>query len=151
MTEPSGAVGVPRSMSRERAHRSWQSAERIKRLSDRVVGVGPFGIGLDGLLTWIPGAGGLYSVGAASLLLYGAFGAKASGLTLAKMLAFLAVDAATSEVPLIGDAIDMLFPGHLLAAKALQKDIEARHGVPETSQAPRVRKTRGRRRMESAI
>lgn len=138
-------------MSQERAHRSWRTAERIKRLSDRLVGIGPFGVGLDGLLTWIPGAGGLYSIGAASLLMYEAFGAKAAPLTLAKMLGFLVVDAATSEVPLVGDAVDMLFPGHLLAAKELQKDIEARHGVPETHANRRVRTPRGRRRRESAI
>lgn len=138
-------------MSQERAHRSWRTAERIKRLSDRLVGIGPFGVGLDGLLTWIPGAGGLYSIGAASLLMYEAFGAKVSALTLAKMLGYLAVDAATSEVPLVGDAVDLLFPGHLLAAKELQKDIEARHGVPETHLNRRVRTPRGRRGRESAI
>lgn len=138
-------------MSRDRAHRSWRTAERIKRLSDRLVGIGPFGVGLDGLLTWIPGAGGLYSIGAASLLMYEAFGARASAMTLAKMLGYLAVDAATSEVPLVGDAVDLLFPGHLLAAKELQKDIEARHGVPETHRNRRVRTPRARRRRESAI
>ncbi|MCC7268526.1 MAG: DUF4112 domain-containing protein [Caulobacteraceae bacterium] len=138
-------------MSQERAHRSWRTAERIKRLSDRLVGIGPFGVGLDGLLTWIPGAGGLYSIGAASLLMYEAFGAKVSPMTLARMLGYLAVDAATSEVPLVGDAVDLLFPGHLLAAKELQKDIEARHGVPETHANRRVRTPRGRRRPESVI
>lgn len=138
-------------MSQERAHRSWRTAERIKRLSDRLVGIGPFGVGLDGLLTWIPGAGGLYSIGAASLLMYEAFGAKVAPMTLARMLGYLAVDAATSEVPLVGDAVDLLFPGHLLAAKELQKDIEARHGVPETHANRRVRTPRGRRRPESVI
>jgi len=138
-------------MSQERAHRSWRTAERIKRLSDRLVGIGPFGVGLDGLLTWIPGAGGLYSIGAASLLMYEAFGAKVSAMTLAKMLGYLAVDAATSEVPLVGDAVDLLFPGHLLAAKEMQKDIEARHGIPETHANRRVRTPRGRRRPESVI
>lgn len=136
-------------MSRERAHRSWRTAERLKRLSDRLIGIGPFGVGLDGILTWIPGAGGLYSIAAASVLIYEAFGARASAATLAKMLAYLAVDAATSEVPLVGDAVDLLFPGHLLAAKALQKDVEARHGAPEGVSAGRVRTPRGRRRAES--
>lgn len=44
------------------------------------------------------------------------------------MIAYLAADTATSSVPLAGWAIDALFPGHLMAANALQKDIEARHG-----------------------
>ena len=36
-------------VTRERAHRAWRSAERIKRLSDKLVSVGPFGLGLDGV------------------------------------------------------------------------------------------------------
>jgi hypothetical protein len=32
-------------------------------------------------------------------------------------------------VPFAGDAIDALFPGHLLAARALQKHIETTHWV----------------------
>jgi len=118
-------------VTKERAHRAWRSAERIKRLSDKLVSIGPFGLGLDGVLAWIPGANLLYSVGAGGLLIYEAVGAGAKGLTLAKMAAYLIADSATSEVPILGWAIDTLFPGHLLAARALQKDIEARHGASE--------------------
>ncbi|MDP3173952.1 MAG: DUF4112 domain-containing protein [Phenylobacterium sp.] len=113
---------------RETAHRAWRSAERIKRLSDRLVGIGPFGLGLDGVLAWVPGANVVYSVGAAGLLIYEGVLAGASAATLARMGLYLAADSATSGVPVVGWAIDTLFPGHLMAAKALQKDIEARHG-----------------------
>lgn len=115
-------------VDQNRAHRAWRNAERIKRLSDRLIGFGPFGIGLDGVLAWVPGANLVYSVGAGGLLMIEAVGAGASGYTLAKMAAYLIADSATSEVPILGWAIDTLFPGHLLAARALQKDIEARHG-----------------------
>lgn len=132
-------------MSRERAHSAYRSAETLKKLSDRVIGFGPFGVGLDGLLTWIPGAGVVYGVGAGGYLLLNAFRAKADMLTILRMLGYLVVDTATSEVPIIGDAVDMLFPGHLLAATALQKDIEVRHGVPEGMDSvlrrPRRRRT----------
>lgn len=117
--------------SRERAHRAWRSAERIKRLSDKLVSVGPFGVGLDGVLAWIPGANLLYSVGAGGLLLYEAVGAGAKGATVARMAAYLIADSAMSEVPILGWAMDTLFPGHLMAARALQKDVEARHGASE--------------------
>lgn len=132
-------------MSRDHAHSAYRSAETLKKLSDRVIGFGPFGIGLDGLLTWIPGAGVVYGVGAGGYLLLQAFRAGAGLGTLLRMLAYLIVDTATSEVPIIGDAVDMLFPGHLLAATALQKDIEGRHGVPEGMESvlrrPRRRRT----------
>ena len=67
-------------VTKDRAHRAWRSAERIKRLSDKLVSIGPFGLGLDGVLAWIPGANLLYSVGAGGLLIYEAVGARAKGI-----------------------------------------------------------------------
>ncbi|PHY13609.1 hypothetical protein CSW58_04620 [Caulobacter sp. B11] len=115
---------------KSRAHRAWRSAETIKRLSDRLIGVGPFGLGLDAVLSWVPGVGFAYSVGAGGLLLFHGLAAGASVATLARMLAYVAMDTATDAVPVAGSVVDMLFPGHLMAAKALQKDIEAKHGLP---------------------
>ena len=48
----------------EQAHRAWITAERIKRVADRLVGLGPFSIGLDGLLAPVPVAGTLFCFGA---------------------------------------------------------------------------------------
>lgn len=118
---------------RERAHRAWRRAERIKQLSDRVVGFGPWGLGVDGVLAWVPVAGTVYSLGAAALLLSEAVQAGASRNTLLRMAAYLGLDSAASGVPVIGWAIDTLFTGHAFAARALQKDIERRHGRPEVS------------------
>ena len=114
--------------NRERAHLAWTNAERIKRLSDNLVKIGPWGIGLDGVLAWVPGANLIYSVGAGGLLIFEGVKAGASGWTLARMGAYLALNSAMAEVPLVGWAADTLFRGHLMAANALQKDIEARHG-----------------------
>ncbi len=107
----------------------WSNVEGVKKLSDRAVGFGPFGIGLDGLLTWIPVVGTVYSVGAAGWLLTQAVRAKAPPGTIASMIGYLGVDVATGEVPIAGDVVDFFFPGHLLAAKALQGHIETTHWV----------------------
>lgn len=115
---------------RDRAHRAWQRAQRIKLLSDGVVRVGPWGVGVDGVLAWIPVAGTVYSVGAAALLLNEAVQAGAARPTLIRMAAYLGLDSVASGVPLIGWAVDTLFTGHAFAARALQKDIERRHGRP---------------------
>jgi hypothetical protein len=134
-------------VTQDKAHRAWRSAERIKRLSDRLVGVGPIGLGLDGILAWVPVAGTVYSLGAGGLLLVEGMRGGASLLTLGRMAAYLAVDSASSTVPVAGWAVDTLFPGHLMAAKALQKDIEARHGpsaLPDSWE--RKRKARAGRR-----
>ena len=115
-------------VTRERAHQAWTNAERIKRLSDNLVKIGPWGIGLDGVLAWVPGANLIYSVGAGGLLIYEGIKSGASGWTLARMGAYVAANSAMAEIPLLGWAADTLFRGHLMAANALQKDIEARHG-----------------------
>ena len=116
--------------SRERAHRAWLNAQRIKRLSDNLISLGPWGIGLDGVLAWVPGANTIYSVGAGGLLLYEAVKAEASWWTIGRMCAYLLANSAMTEVPLFGWAMDTLFRGHWMAAGALQKDIERRFGRP---------------------
>ena len=116
---------------RERAHVAWRRADRIRQLSDRIVGVGPWGLGIDGVLAWVPVAGTLYSVGAAGILLNEAYQAGASRKTLIRMAAYLGLDSVSSGVPLVGWALDTLFTGHAFAARALQKDIERRHGRPD--------------------
>ncbi len=128
---------------RAKAHRAWRSAETIKRLSDRLIGIGPLGLGLDGVLAWVPGAGLAYGLGAGALLMVHAFQGGASIATLARMAVYLAIDNVSDTVPVVGWAVDTLFPGHLMAAKALQKDIEARHGLPEEVAVERSRKRRG--------
>lgn len=115
---------------KERAHLAWRRADKIRQLSDRLVGVGPFGLGIDGVLAWVPGAGTIYSVGAAGLLISEALQAGVSRKTLTKMAIYLGVDSVSSGVPVFGWAVDTLFPGHAMAAKALMKDVAQRHGEP---------------------
>ncbi|HEV7384135.1 MAG TPA: DUF4112 domain-containing protein [Phenylobacterium sp.] len=119
--------------TRERARRAWRNAERIKQLSDNLIKIGPWGIGLDGVLAWVPAANTLYSVGAGALLIYEAVKADAAPWTLARMAAYLALNSAMTEVPIVGWAMDTLFRGHLMAANALQKDIEARFGPADAT------------------
>ena len=107
----------------------WSNVEGVKKLSDRVVGLGPFGVGMDGLLTWIPLVGDAYTVGAGSWLMVQALRARASTATMARMAAYLVSDTATAAVPFAGAVVDTLFPAHLMAAKALQRDIETTHWV----------------------
>lgn len=115
----------------------WLNVEGVKKLSDRAVSIGPIGFGMDALLTWVPVVGTVYTVGAGAWLIAQALRVKASPATLARMLAYLAVDTATGSVPIAGDIVDTLFPGHLMAAKALQKDIAGTHWVEDSEAAAR--------------
>jgi len=114
----------------ERAHRAWTNAERIKRISDGLIRIGPWGLGLDGVLAWIPGANVAYSVAAGAPLIYEAVQAKDAPETLVRIGLYLAANTALDGVPVLGWAADTLFRGHAMAAGALQKDIEKRHGAP---------------------
>jgi|SRR5215217_2093947 len=122
----------------------WSNVEGVKKLSDRAVGIGPFGIGMDGLLTWVPVVGTLYTVGAAGWLLFQANQAKASPGTVLRMMAYLGLDSATTavgEVPFLDfvpNVVDVLFPGHLMAAKALQKDIQSTHWVESSEREAKL-------------
>ena len=76
----------------------WSNVEGVKKLSDRVIGFGPFGLGLDALLTWIPVVGTVYTVGTGGWLILQAVRAKASPATLARMAAYMAIDRALADV-----------------------------------------------------
>lgn len=115
----------------------WLNVEGVKKLSDRAISIGPIGFGMDALLTWVPVVGTVYTVGAGAWLMVQALRVKAAPATLARMLAYLAVDTATGSVPIAGDVVDTLFPGHLMAAKALQKDIAGTHWVEDSEAAAR--------------
>ena len=112
------------------AHRAWLTAEKIKTASDRLLKLGAFGVGLDGLLAFVPVAGGVYSAAAGLWLLSEAFRAEARAWTLVRMGAYVVFNTASSQVPIIGQTFDFFFRGHLMAANALQKDIAERHGAP---------------------
>lgn len=122
----------------------WTNVESVKKLSDRVIGIGPFGVGMDGLLTWIPVVGTAYTVGAAGWLIVQAIRARAAPGTVVRMAGYLGLDSVTTavgEVPFLDfvpSVVDVLFPGHLMAAKALQKDIETTHWVEASERDARA-------------
>ena len=104
---------------------------RIAGLSDNIVGFGPFGLGLDGILAWIPGAGALYSIGAGALLLALGWRARAPATALTQAVILLGV---RSVLTLAGElvlpaivptelAVD-LFRAHKWSADLMLKAID---------------------------
>jgi hypothetical protein len=115
-------------VTRERALRAWRIADTVGQLSDNIVKIGPWGIGLDGVLAWVPGANVIYSLGAGGLLFYEGVRSGAAPATLIRMGLYLTANSALAEVPVLGWAADTLFRGHLMASRALKRDIERRFG-----------------------
>ena len=58
------------------------------------------------------------------------------------MAGYLGLDSVTTAVgeviPFAPDVVDFFFPGHLMAAKALQKDIETTHWVEANERQARA-------------
>ena len=124
--------------------RSQAEIERIKgsvhhwrRLSDRLFQVGPLKVGLDGILTWVPGVGGVYGLGVGGFLLLQAHRARASKTTLGKMAVLIGTDALLGEIPVVGDVFDFLFRAHARSARILLKDIERTHYADDSAAAGR--------------
>ena len=90
--------------------KSLHDCERLARLSDRVVKVGPLNLGVDSALALLPVGGGLYTIGLGAWLLYSGWKLEAAPATLVRMAAYVGVDALTATVPVLGAVVDMLFP-----------------------------------------
>ncbi|MDP1873765.1 DUF4112 domain-containing protein [Phenylobacterium sp.] len=108
-------------------HNIRASIERTKRLSDNIIKIGPVGVGLDGLLTWIPWAGGLYSFGAGIVLLSDGVRSRCAPMVLLEASMVLLADLAIGIAPVpvgLGKLADMLFSGHKWAADLMIKHME---------------------------
>ena len=122
-------------------HNIRLSVDRIKNISDRIVGVGPVGIGLDGILAWVPGAGVLYSLAAGSMLLFEGVRARAASGVLIHMGALLFVDTLL-DVPggnPIAAVADALFTGHKWSANLLLKHMDETIYIEGTRETVKAR------------
>lgn len=156
-------------------HKIRDSIDGIKRLSDRVIGIGPLNIiGIDGLLALlnIPIVSTVYTVFAGLFLIIQAMRARVSAGTLILCLIILLIDSGITSleeivrlIPFAGvvlawapGVVDFLFQGHLYAAHLIQKDMDKTHYVAGSESAARqsgehhehladMRGTKGKRRL----
>jgi Domain of unknown function (DUF4112) len=126
-----------RARSKAEVERIRATVDQWRRLSDRLFEIGPLKIGLDGILTWIPGVGGVYGLGAGGFLLLQAHRARASRSTMTKMALLLGADALVGEVPVLGDVFDFLFRAHARSARILLSDMERTHYADDSAAAGR--------------
>ena len=82
------------------------------------------GIGLDGILGFIPPVGMAYSAGAGLMLVADGVRARASAPTIVQMTTFLVLDTFSSLIPGVGGIVDALFTGHKWAANLLIKHMD---------------------------
>ena len=119
-----------------RTHQEIEAArrgiERIGKVSDNIVGVGPFGIGVDGILAWVPGVGDLYSLAAGGMLVMLGVRTRAPAHVIVQVLALVSARTAigAAAIPFLGPlypaagAVVDLFRGHKMSADLLTKHID---------------------------
>lgn len=102
------------------------SVALIGRLSDGLVRIGPFSVGLEGVLSWIPGIGELYGSGAAAFLLIQGARARVPVSTLLIAAALMSGRTLISAVPIAGAAASDLLTAHKWAARLIVAAIDRR-------------------------
>jgi hypothetical protein len=119
------------------------SVELVGKLSDGLVRFGPFSLGIDGVLSWIPGVGEIYNAGAAAFLLAQGARAGVPKGTLAVCGALMLTRTGVDAIPFAGAIASDLFTAHKwsakLIARAIDKQLAAQGADPKGPQAQRRR------------
>ncbi len=114
---------MPMTPSKRRALRD--SVALVGRLSDGLVRIGPFSLGIEGILSWAPGLGEAYGLLAgAFIVIQGARAGVPLG-TLAAAAAILGLRTLASAIPLAGPAFSDVFTAHKWAAALVVRAIDA--------------------------
>lgn len=98
----------------------------VGRLSDSLLRFGPFRLGIDGVLSWIPGLGEIYSAVAAAFILGQGLRAGVPLHMLAVCAALMASRTLVSAIPLAGPVAADLFTAHRWSARLVVRAIEAK-------------------------
>jgi hypothetical protein len=102
------------------------SVRFVGKLSDGIVKLGPWGLGLDGVLSWFPVAGEVYSACAGLFILAQGLRARVSWHVLAFSAVLLGLRTFGDAIPLAGPLFADLFLAHRWAAGMVVADIERR-------------------------
>ena len=104
------------------------SVALVGRLSDNLVRIGPFSIGLDGMIAWIPGLGEIYSLAAGGFIVVQGMRAGVPAPVLASAIGLLALRSLATVIPLAGAAFADFFTAHKWAAALIVGSINQKLG-----------------------
>ena len=119
--------------SPEQLARIRDSVAFVGRLSDSLVRFGPFRLGVDGALSWVPGLGEAYSMIAGAFIIVQGLRAGVPLHILLLCAALMASRTTVSAIPLAGPLAADLFTAHRWSAKMVVRAIDARLPVQARS------------------
>ncbi len=99
------------------------------RLSDSLLRLGPLSIGIDGVLSWIPGVGEVYSALAGGFIVLQGARAGVPLPILAGAILLLSCRTMASSVPVAGALFADVFTAHRWAARLVVAAIDHQLGV----------------------
>jgi Domain of unknown function (DUF4112) len=108
------------------------SVALVGRLSDSLVHIGPLSLGIDGVLSWIPGLGDLYSTLAGGFIVVQGARAGVPGSVLGGAALLIACRTVAGAVPIAGSAFADFFTAHKWAAAMIVRAIDQRLGAPSS-------------------
>jgi hypothetical protein len=103
-----------------------RSVERVGKLSDGLLRIGPFRLGADAALSWIPGVGEIYSGAAAAFLLVQGARARVPLSVLAIAGALMGGRTLITAVPLAGPLTADALALHGVSARMIVRAIDKR-------------------------
>jgi hypothetical protein len=115
------------------------SVAMVGRLSDSLVRLGPLRLGLDGVLSWIPGVGEIYSMAAAAFIIVQALRARVPIHVVLICAALMGCRTLISVAPLAGPAAADLFTAHRWSARLVIQAIDRRLPVADRTPGPVAR------------
>jgi len=96
----------------------------VGRLSDSLVRFGPFRLGVDGVLSWVPGLGEAYSTIAGAFIVVQGFRAGVPLHILLLCAGLMASRTTVTAIPLAGPLAADLFTAHRWSAKLVIRAID---------------------------
>jgi hypothetical protein len=105
----SGDLTKSRPLEPEVLPRAPEWIDRLAWLMDRSIPIGPWRIGLDGVIGLVPGLGDFIGVIVSGLIVAAAIRARLPRSAIARMVANVAVDGIVGAIPFLGDFFDMTF------------------------------------------
>jgi hypothetical protein len=127
------------------------SVALVGRLSDSLIRFGPFSLGIDGVLSWVPGLGDVYSILAGGFIVVQGARAGVPAAVLGGAGLLIACRTAVGAVPLAGSAFADFFTAHKWAAAMIVRSIDERLGAPTAASPFSEFPTRMRRSADRAM
>jgi hypothetical protein len=86
---------------------------KLAHLMDDMIRIGPYSLGLDGLIGLIPGFGDIAGAIVAMIIVLRAAQAGIPRIALARMVTNIAIDTFVGSIPIFGDAFDFAYKSNL--------------------------------------